>query len=152
MDAGSDERSAAQPEGAEFVERFARAWARSSADAIMEALADDVVLRQPVLPDTVGRAAAHEAFTRLFRAFPGLTATVHRWAVRGDVVFIEFTLSCEFGGRPLSWPAVDRFVIRDGLAVERTSYFDGAKLFVEMLKRPGGWRRLAASGLRPKLP
>jgi ketosteroid isomerase-like protein len=138
-------------DGAGFVRRFEQAWARSSADAILEVLGEDVVLRQPVMPDTVGKAAAREAFTRLFRAFPGLTATVHGWAAHGDVVFIEFTLSCELGGRPLRWPAVDRFVVRDGLAAERISYFDGARLMLEILKRPRGWRRLLASGLRPQL-
>ncbi len=146
-----DARPSDRPDAAEFVKRFEQAWARSSADAIVELLTDDVVLRQPSLPDTVGKAAAHEAFTRVFQAFPGLTATVHRWAADGDVVFIEFTLSGKFGGRKLSWPAVDRFFLRDGLIAERVNYADGGKLFVEILKRPRGWRRLLASGLRPRL-
>ena len=136
---------------AEFVERFQHAWRQCSADALLELLTDDVVLRQPSMPDIAGKAAAREAFTRLFRAIPDLKATVHRWAAQDDVVFIEFTLSGEFGGRPLSWDAVDRFVVRDGLGAERVSYFDGGTLLVEFLKRPRGWRRLAASGLRPKL-
>jgi ketosteroid isomerase-like protein len=134
----------------DFVRRFEQAWAQSSADALVELLTDDVVLRQPSLPDTVGKAAAHAAFTRLFDAFPGLTAEVHRWAAQGDLVFIEFTLTCEFGGRPLSWPAVDRFFLRDGMIAERVNYADGGKLMVEILKRPRGWRGLVASGLRPK--
>jgi ketosteroid isomerase-like protein len=138
-------------EAAEFVNRFERAWARSSADALVELLTDDVVLKQPSMPDTVGKAAAHQAFTRVFRAFPGLTATVHRWAADGDLVFIEFTLSGEFGGRRLSWPAVDRFFLRDGLIAERVNYADGGRLFAEIVKRPRGWRRLIASGLRPRL-
>ena len=141
----------ARSTAAEFVKRFEQAWARSSADAIVELLTDDVVLKQPSLPDTVGKAAAHEAFTQVFRAFPGLSATVHRWAADGDVVFIEFTLSGEFGGRRLSWPAVDRFFLHDGLIAERVNYADGGKLFVEILRRPRGWRRLLGSGLRPRL-
>jgi ketosteroid isomerase-like protein len=152
LDAGHAGGSQDQLEAADFVQRFERAWAQSSADALVEVLTDDVVLRQPAMPDIVGKAAAHETFKRLFRAFPGLTVTVHRWAAREDVVFIEFTLRGEFGGRPLQWPAVDRFVVRNGLAAERVSYFDGAELFLEILKRPRGWRRLAASGMRPKLP
>jgi steroid delta-isomerase-like uncharacterized protein len=136
---------------AEFVERFQHAWRQCSADALVELLTDDVVLHQPSMPDIVGKHAAREAFTRLFRAIPDLKATVHRWAAQDDLVFIEFTLSGEFGGRPLSWPAVDRFTVRDGLGAERVSYFDGGKLLIEFLKRPRGWRRLAVSGLRPKL-
>jgi ketosteroid isomerase-like protein len=138
-------------DAAAFVERFAQAWARSSAEALAALLRDDIVLRQPVLPDVAGKAAAIEAFRKLFRAFPGLTATVHDWAAQGDVVFIHFTLRAEFGGRPLRWPAVDRFVLRDGMAAERVSYFDGGKLLLEILKRPRGWRRLLSSGVRPKL-
>ena len=136
---------------AEFVGRFQHAWRQCSADALLELLTDDVILRQPSMRDIVGKTAAHEAFTQLFRAIPDLKATVHRWAAQDDVVFIEFTLSGEFGGRQVSWPAVDRFIVRDGLGAERVSYFDGGKLLVEFLKRPRGWRRLAASGLRPKL-
>ena len=154
VDAGiaerSDEQQSQQTAAAAFVKRFEQAWAQSSADAIVELLTDDVVLRQPTLPDTVGKSAAHEAFTRVFRAFPGLKAKVHRWAAQGDVVFIEFTLEGEFGGRRLSWPAVDRFFLRDGLIAERVNYADGGRLFLEILKRPRGWRRFAASGLRPK--
>jgi ketosteroid isomerase-like protein len=147
-----DTGSADRVDAADFVRRFEQAWAASTTEAILEVLGEGVVLRQPVMPDTVGKPAAREAFTRLFRAFPGLTATVHRWAAQGDVVFIEFTLSGELGGRPLSWPAVDRFIVRDdGLAAERISYFDGTRLMLEILKRPRGWRALLASGLRPSL-
>jgi ketosteroid isomerase-like protein len=146
-----EDRLQDRPKAAEFVQRFEQAWSRSSAEALVELLTDDVVLKQPSLPNIVGKAAAHRAFTQVFQAFPGLTATVHRWAANGDVVFIEFTLGGEFGGRRLSWPAVDRFFLRDGLIAERVNYADGGKFFIEILKRPRGWRRLIASGLRPRL-
>jgi ketosteroid isomerase-like protein len=141
---------AGRPDAADFVRRFEEAWSKSNADAIIDVLAEDVVLRQPLMPEIVGRAAAHEAFTRLFRSFPGLTATVHGWAASGDVVYIDFTLHGEVGGRPLSWPAIDRFVVRDGLAAERVSYFDGSRLVLEILKRPRAWRRFIASTLRAR--
>ena len=131
---------AGRADPADFVRRFDEAWSRSSADALVEVLADDVVLRQPLMPDIVGKAAAREAFERLFRFFPGLTVTVHGWAAREDVVFIDFTLHGEVGGRPISWPAVDRFVVRDGLAAERVSYFDAARLIAQIAKRPRAWR------------
>jgi ketosteroid isomerase-like protein len=146
-----DPVTAGPTDAADFVRRFDEAWAKSDAAALTEVLADYVVLRQPLMPDVVGKTAAYEAFSRLFRAFPGLTVTVHRWAASGDVVFIDFTLHGEFGGRPLSWPAIDRFVVRDGLAAERVSYFDGGRLVLELLKRPRGWRGFLASRLRLKL-
>ena len=77
---------------------------------------------------------------------------VHRWAAREDAVFIEFTLIGTFGEREVSWPAVDRIVLRNGLVAERVSYFDPMVLGVQLLTRPRGWRRLLASGVRPSIP
>src|SRR5204862_281180 len=73
-------------DAASFVEGFADAWGKSDVDLLLALLTDDVVLRQPALPDVQGKAAARETFTKLFRAFPGLHAIVHRWAAHGDVV------------------------------------------------------------------
>ena len=118
-------------EAARFVEGFADGWGRSDLDALLSLLTDEIVLKQPMLPTTRGKEAARKAFTRLFTAFPGLRGTVHDWVARDDVLYIHFTLSCDFGGRELSWPAVDRFVLRDGLALERINYFDSDARFRE---------------------
>jgi ketosteroid isomerase-like protein len=109
------------------------------------------VLIQPLMPKAVGRKACEEGFARLFRLIPDLHATVHRWSADGDIVFIEFTLAGTFGGRPIEWNAVDRFVLRDGLALERISYFDSLPVGIEMALRPRGWRQLASAGFRPQL-
>jgi ketosteroid isomerase-like protein len=137
---------------AEFVRRFEQAWSRSDPDALVALFTDEVRLVQPMAPTTVGKPAAREAFARLFQMVPDLHTVVHRWGAGEDgVVFIEFTLGGTFGGSELSWPAVDRFVLRDGLVVERASYFDGARLGLEMAKRPSGWRSMAAARMRPTL-
>ena len=104
-----------------------------------------------MMPAVKGRAAARESFERLLRLIPDLHTVVHRWSADGDVVFIEFTLVGTFGGRELRWPAVDRFVLRDGLIAERVSYFDAVPLAIAMLSRPRGWRRLISTGFRPSL-
>jgi limonene-1,2-epoxide hydrolase len=135
-----------------FVDRFETQWSKSNADALGELLTDDVVLIQPAMPSITGKQAANEAFSRLFRLIPDLHVRVHRWAARDEVLFIEFTLIGTFGGREVSWPAVDRFLLRDGLAAERISYFDPMPLMLTVLKRPRGWRRLVTSGFRPSLP
>lgn len=140
---------AASSEAAEYVQRFATAWSQCDPDALVALLAEDVVLIQPMMPATSGRTAAREAFARLFALVPDLRATVHRWGAGEDAVFIEFTLSGTFGGRELSWPAVDRFQLRDGLAVKRVSYFDPGPMTMKMLTRPRGWGRLLRSGFRP---
>jgi ketosteroid isomerase-like protein len=145
--------STAQPmtDAAAFVERFETAWSRSNAAALGELLADNVVLIQPGMPSIRGKAEAHKTFSRLFRLIPDLHVVVHRWAEGDHVLFIEFTLVGTFGGSEISWPAVDRFLLRDGLVAERVSYFDPMPLFLTTLRRPRGWRRLVTSGFRPSL-
>jgi steroid delta-isomerase-like uncharacterized protein len=134
---------------AAFVDGFAEAWGRSDVESLLALLADDIVLIQPLMAPVEGKAAARESFARLFRLFPDLHADVHRWAASGDLVFIEFTLEGTFGGRKVSWPAVDRFFLQDGLAKERISYFDPGPLLLQTITRPRGWRRLVSSGFRP---
>ena len=137
---------------ATFVEGFAKSWAAPTVASHSALWADDIVLIQPLMPKAVGRAECEEGFARLFRLIPDLHATVHRWAAAGPgVVFIEFTLAGTFGGRPIAWNAVGRFVLRDGLAVERVSYFDSLPLAIEMALRPRGWRRMLTAGFRPQL-
>jgi ketosteroid isomerase-like protein len=133
----------------EFVRQFGAAWATSDPDALAARLTEDVVLIQPGMPPTVGKAAAREGMARLLRLIPDLHVRVHRWAARNEVVFIEFTLIGTFGGKELSWPAVDRLIVRDGLIAERISYFDPLPIFLATVGRPRGWRRLFTSGFRP---
>jgi ketosteroid isomerase-like protein len=136
---------------ANFVDGFATSWANPTVESHSALWHDDIVLIQPLMPKAVGRQACEEGFRRLFRLIPDLHATVQRWSAAGDVVFIEFTLAGTFGARPIEWDAVDRFVLRDGLAAERVSYFDSLPLAIEMALRPRGWRQLARAGFRPQL-
>ena len=139
------------PEARAFVERFAATWAAPDLGAHEALWAEDVVLVQPLMEAAVGRAACREALARLFRLVPDLRADVHRWSGSAELVFIEFTLSGTFGGRPVSWDAVDRFVLKQGLVAERVSYFDAIPLSLELASRPRGWRRLFTAGFRPRL-
>src|SRR4051812_11439655 len=108
----------------QWVAGFAEGWrAPSGADAFVAhfrpLLAPDIRLIQPQLPTVVGQRAFAEDFVApLFALIPDLHGEVERWAARGDGVYIELTLSGTLAGRPLSWRACDRLILRDGIAVE----------------------------------
>ena len=51
------------------------------------------------------------------------------------------------GGRPLRWSGVDRFLLVEGRATERVSWFDGVPLFLAMLSRPACWPAFWRSGV-----
>ena len=74
---------------------------------------------------------------------------MHRWGATADGVLIEFTLSGTAGDEPISWTAVDRFVLgEDGLATERVSYFDSASLVLTVCAAPRAWPAFLRSRLR----
>ena len=122
----------------DFARRFAEGWAAPTAERLVTLLADDVVLLQPHLPPIRGRAAARAEFERLFRWLPGMRGVVHR--ARGDegVLYIEWTMRLPIG-RGVAIDAVDRFLLRDGLGVERTVYFDQLPLIAGVLRNPRAW-------------
>ena len=64
-------------------------------------------------------------------------------------MLIDFTLSGNAGGAPISWRAVDRFAIgEDGLATERVSHFDPLPLILTIARRPRVWPAFLRSRLR----
>jgi ketosteroid isomerase-like protein len=128
---------------ADFAERFAAYWRAPSVEGLDLLLTPDVRLEAPMTPTTHGLAEGKKVFVRLFGLVPDLTGVVHRWGETEDGVLIEFTLSGTAGGAPISWDAVDRFVLReDGLATVRVNYFDSARLIRKLLLRPRAWPAL----------
>ena len=134
-----------------WVEGFIEGWrAPAGPDEFFEhfrpMVAPDVRMIQPQLPN----ADSHDAFRRqfigpLFTMLPDVHAEVEDWAARGDTVLIAFTLIATLGGRAVRWRAVDRIVLRDGVATVRESYFDPTPLLVAVVTRPRAWPRFLAA-------
>jgi SnoaL-like domain len=134
---------------ADFVERFAAYWRAPTPEGLATVLAPQVRLVAPMTPVTDTLEEGQRAFAALFEVIGGLTAEVHRWGATEDGVLIEFTLSGDAGGKPISWTAVDRFVLAaDGLATERISYFDSAPIVLAAARRPRAWPSFVRSRLR----
>jgi hypothetical protein len=134
---------------ADFAGRFAAYWRAPSVDGLDALLAPDVLLVAPMTPTTRTLAEGKRAFAAILELVPDLTGDVHRWGATEDGVLIEFTLSGNAGGGPVSWDAVDRIVLReDGLASARISYFDTAPLIGTVARRPRAWPAFLRSRLR----
>jgi hypothetical protein len=97
------------------------------------------VLRQPLARSTVGITQAQRQFERFCRCLPGLHARIDHWVADGDDLFIEFTLHADFGRDTLTWPTVNRLVLRDGKAIERVTYFDPLVVLPTLLRHPSVW-------------
>jgi ketosteroid isomerase-like protein len=102
-----------------------------------------VRLLQPRLPTLVGHRAFRERFARpLFALIPDLHGQVERTATSADCASIELTLRSTLGGRPIAWRVCDRATPRDGLVVERESYFDPLPLLRAIRTSPRAWPAL----------
>lgn len=138
-----------QSAAADFAARFAEFWAAPSPERLDAVLAPQVRLVAPMTPATDTLEEGKRTFADLLELIPDLTAEVHRWGATADGVLIEFVLTGTTGGRPISWHAVDRFVLdEDGLATERISYFDSAPIALTVARRPRVWPRFARVQLR----
>ena len=134
---------------ADFAARFAEYWRAPTPGGLSLVLAERVRLVAPMTPATETLAEAQRVFAGLFALIPDLIGELHRWGATEDGVLIEFTLSGSLGGRPISWHAVDRFVLgEDGLATERVNYFDAMPVALAAATRPRAWPAFLRSRLR----
>ncbi|MDX6608957.1 MAG: hypothetical protein QOF85_882 [Solirubrobacterales bacterium] len=145
----SAEQSTGGEAAADFAARFADYWRAPTPKRLSLVLSDRVRLIAPMTPVTDTLAEGQRAFAGLFELIPDLTGEMHRWGATADGVLIEFTLSGTAGGKPISWSAVDRFVLGgDGLATERVTYFDSMPVALAAATRPRAWPAFLRSRLR----
>lgn len=130
----------------DFVDGFARFWKDPSPERLGDYLHPDAHLIQPLAPPMHGLVAAQQEFARIFSWLPDLHGIVDRWSRVDDVVFIEFRMNARMGHELVEWPAIDRFRLRDGKAVERVSYFDSFPLVIKVLRHPSTWVGWLRSG------
>ena len=136
---------------ADFVARFTEFWRAPMPERLDTLLAPDARLSAPMIPTTTGLDAGRRAFADLFELIPDMTAEVHRWGATTDGVLIEFTVRGTASGSPVSWESVDRFVLNDqGLASERTTYFDSLPLMLSLMRRPRTWPGFVRSRIRQR--
>ncbi len=134
---------------ADFVRRFAEFWQAPAPERLDTVLAPDARLSAPMLPTTYGLDAGKRAFADLFELIPDMSAEVHRWGATSDGVLIEFTVRGRAAGTPVSWQAVDRFVLdENGLATERFTYFDSMPLVLTLARHPRTWSGFVRSRIR----
>ncbi len=122
-----------------FARRFAEVWRAPTTEALVGMLHPEIVLYQPHQPEIRGKVAVHEEFERTFRWLPGLHGKVVRTLGANGVLFIEWEMHFELAGKPLCVGAVDRFLLKDGLAIERAVYFNDLQIMASVATHPSSW-------------
>jgi ketosteroid isomerase-like protein len=115
-------------ETADFVTRFAAAWAARDGEAFLALWHPDGLLHTPL----VGRPVQGSELARLMdvqkEAAPDFVWQLLDWAARGDVVMIEWQTTRVINGARFDWRGVDKFRIKAGRIIEERVYTDTAPL------------------------
>jgi ketosteroid isomerase-like protein len=113
---------------ADFVTRFAAAWAARDGEAFLALWHPEGLLHTPM----VGRTVNGNELARLMEvqkeAAPDFVWQLLDWTSRGDVVIIEWQTSRIINGARFDWRGVDKFRIKAGRIIEERVYTDTAPL------------------------
>lgn len=117
-------------EHADFFARFQSFWAAPSGERVLEIIAPDATIHFTGAGFMSGRDYAAwmgEALTN----FDELEVTPMDCAGNGDMLYIAWEASANIHGDRRTYRGVDRFRLKDGMAVEEHVIFDSAVLTPE---------------------
>ena len=115
------------PEHADFYERFQSFWANPSGDRVPELIAPDATIFFTGAGAFSGRAYV-DAMSDMLSSMVDMTVTPLDCASHGDRLYIAWETTARINGERRTWLGVDRFRIKDGMAIEEQVIFDSAIL------------------------
>lgn len=118
------------PAHADFYERFKSFWAAPSAERVPEVIAPDAMIHFTGAGYMSGRDYAVWMGDTL-AGFEELQVTPMDAAGNGDMLYIAWEASANIHGERRTYRGVDRFQLKDGMAVEEHVIFDSAVLTPE---------------------
>jgi hypothetical protein len=111
----------------DFYRRFQSFWAAPSGARVAELIAPDARINFTGA-GTFSGADYVTVMQAMLDSMEDLTVTPLDCAGDGDRLFIYWETTTRIGGEPRTYRGVDRFVLRDGMAIEEHIIFDSAVL------------------------
>lgn len=112
---------------AEFYARFQSFWAAPSGARVADLIAPDAVIHFSGAGVFSG-ADYRAVMQQMLDAMPDLVVTPLDWAADGERMYIAWETSATLHSERRTYRGVDRFRLRDGMAVEEHVIFDTAVL------------------------
>lgn len=101
---------------------------------------------QPQTPSAKGPSGFLDLMARVYALISDTKVRTPSWGERGNDIFVIVELFGHVAGKPLVLQMSDHFVLRDGLVLARTTYFDPAPLNQIVVRHPRTWWRWWRSG------
>ncbi len=126
----TDPASSLTPEHQDFFERFKSFWAAPSGERVSELIAPEATITFSGA-GTFSGADYVGIMGEMLASMVDMTVTPLDCAGNGDRLYIAWESSALIDGEKRKWLGVDRFLLKDGMAVEEQVIFDSAVLQVE---------------------
>ncbi|MEU6084046.1 nuclear transport factor 2 family protein [Streptomyces sp. NPDC047108] len=118
------------PHAERFVQKFTEIWARPRAERFPELFHEDATLLHPGMARPLASDEIEGYVSTVLAGAPDLHLIPEGWAARGDLLYIDSTIHATVAGQAISWPVVDRIVLRGDRASYIQAYFDAHQLWV----------------------
>lgn len=118
------------PEHVDFYERFKSFWAAPSGERVLEIISPEATIHFTGAGFMSGREYA-EWMRETLASLEELVVTPMDCAGNGDMLYIAWESSANIHGERRTYRGVDRFRLKDGMAVEEHVIFDSAVLTPE---------------------
>ncbi len=115
------------PEHLDFYRRFQSFWAAPAGPRVAEIIAPDAMIHFTGA-GTFSGAEYIDVMAGMLASMVDVKVTPLDCAGDGDRLYIAWETSATIDGTPRSWLGVDRFLIKNGMAVEEHVIFDSAVL------------------------
>lgn len=127
----TDPQTSLTAEHLDFFERFKSFWAAPTGPKVADLISPEAVIHFSG-QGTFSGTQYIDVMSGLLASMEGLQVTPIDCAGNGDILYIHWKTSVILEGKQIEYPGVDRFRLRDGMAVEEHILFDTAVL------QPGG--------------
>lgn len=120
-----DSAASLSPEHQDFYDRFKSFWADPTGPRVAELIAPDATIHFTGA-GTFSGAEYVDVMAEMLDSMVDLTVTPLDCAGNGDRLYIAWETEASVNGERRKWIGVDRFLIKNGMAVEEQVIFDSA--------------------------
>lgn len=118
------------PDHRDFYDRFCSFWAAPSGQRVPELIAPEATIHFTGI-GTLSGTEYVEAMAAVLASMPDAVVTPIDCAGSGDLLYIFWNTTATVNGASRTWNGVDRFRLKDGMAIEEHVIFDSAVLPVQ---------------------
>ncbi len=111
-------------DAAAFIDTFTKVWANPDPERFPDLFNPGAWLLHPGMAERLPAAQVVDYMAGVKAGAPDIHLVPADWAVRGNVVYVDWTMHASVNGQAISWIGADKCVLTGARADSITVYFD----------------------------